>query len=206
VTRACTTLPLGLLAVLAMIGAGCGGTDTTSPAPPPEVAQPLPKLPARWHVHRDRSIGYAIGIPRGWKVKPSRYAVLIRSPDHLVAVSLAVDRSDATLELPPEQFAARALAALPGFAGRLEPSRPRPFGGTPLDGVQTVAKGRTESRGIKARATLIVLRHDSFVNYSVAVVENALRGYSRRDRAVALKMIRTLRDQPVEASPSSETT
>ena len=60
-----------------------------------------------------------------------------------------------------------------------------------------MAHGTTKARGIRERATLLVLRRDEIVNYTVAIVENARRGYSAKDRAVALKMMRTLRDQPV---------
>ena len=194
------TLPVGLLVALALAGAGCGGDDTTT-SPPDESAQTLPKLPTGWRPHRDLSIGYAIGKPPGWKVTRSRTggvnAALIRSPDHLLAITLVATRDPEALSVPLEQFATTALAALPGFEARLKPSVPRRFPGTPLDAVQSVANGTTKARGIKERATLLVLRRDEIVNYTVAIVENARRGYSAKDRAVALKMMRTLRDQPV---------
>lgn len=192
---------LGLLVALAPIGAACGGDETTSQPPPTEVAQKLPKLPKGWRGHRDRSIGYAIGIPPGWQVTRSRTAganaALIRSPDHLLAVTLVAARDPEALDIPLEQFATSALAGLPGFETRLEPGKPRAFAGTPLDAVEAVANGTTKARGIKERATLLVLRRDSIVNYTVAIVENARRPYSAKDRAVALRMIRTLRDQPI---------
>ena len=195
------TIVVGLLVALAPMGAGCGGDETTSQPPPPEVAQKLPKLPKGWRVHRDRSIGYAIGIPPGWQVTRSRTAganaALIRSPDHLLAVTLVAARDREALDIPLEQFATSALAGLPGFETRLEPGKPRAFPGTPLDAVETVAIGTTKARRIRERATLLVLRRDSIVNYTVAIVENARRPYSAKDRAVALRMIRTLRDQPI---------
>ena len=198
-----------MLVTLALAGAGCGGSDTTTQPPPPERAQQLPKLPKHWQAHRDRSIGFAIGKPPGWQVTRTStdrgvHAALIRSPDHLLAVTLVAARDPEALAVPLEQFATGALAALPGFRARLEPSAPRPFPGTPLDAVQTVANGITKQRGIHERATLIVLRRDGIVNYTVATVENARRSYSARDRAVALRMIRTLRDQPVGAAPPPE--
>lgn len=193
------TLPPALLAALVALGAGCGGSGTTTPSPPPvEYAQALPKLPAGWQARRSRSIGYAIGVPPGWQVTAGGGKVLFRSPDHLVAVTLSVDRNSDALELPLGTFATRALAALPGFEAQLTPSEPKPFGGTPLDAVQTTATGTTKSRGIEERATIVVLRRDAIVNYTVAIVENAKHGYSSLDRRVALLMVRTLRDQPVE--------
>jgi hypothetical protein len=199
------TLVLGLLVALAPIGAGCGGGETTSqPLPPPEVAPKLPRLPKHWRAHRDGSIGYAIRKPPGWQVTRSRTAgvnaALIRSPDHLLAVTLVAARDPEALDLPLEQFATTALAALPGFKTRLKPSKPRAFPGTPLDAVETVANGTTKARGLKERAALLVLRRDGIVNYTVAIVENARRAYSAKDRAVALRMIRTLRDQPMDPS------
>jgi hypothetical protein len=150
----------------------------------------------------DRWIGYKIGIPPGWRVSVSRTggvkAALIRSPDHLVAITLVATRDPDALEVPLKEFATRALAALPGFRAPLEPSPPRAFARTPFDAVRTEATGTTKSRGIRERATLLVLRREGIVNYTVAIVQNARRGYLGRERAVALKMLHTLRDQPVD--------
>jgi hypothetical protein len=202
VCRARTRLPLGLAVALALAAAGCGSDGTTTePVPPPEAPQALPKLPKRWHAHRDGSIGYAIGIPPGWQVSRSRTgpvkAALIRSPDHLVAVTLVAARDPGALDVPLDEFATSALAALPGFETQLEPSTPRPFAPTPFAAVQTVATGTTKARGVKERTMLIVLRREGIVNYTVAIVENARRSRSAKDRAVALKMTHTLRDQPI---------
>ena len=200
--RARRTLPLGLVVALALAGAGCGGDETTTPPPPPpETPQALPELPKRWDAQRDRSIGYKIGIPPGWQVSRSRTgrvkAALIRSPDHLVAVTLVAARDPEALEVPPDEFATSALAAVPGFETQLQPSTPRPFRRTPFAAVQTVATGITKARGVKERTTLIVLRREGTINYTVAILENARRSHSAKDRAVALKMTHTLRDQPI---------
>ena len=190
-----------LIAAPVAAATGCGSSDGGPPSapPPPETAQKLPKLPHGWKAHRDRSVGYAIGVPPGWKLDSHAGKVLIRSPDHLVAVTLAVDRNGDALELPTGQFATRALAALPGFRSQLVPSKPKPFGGTPLKGVQAIATGATKPGRIPERATLIVLRRDRIVNYTVAVLENTQRAASKLDRSYALRMIKTLRDQPVQA-------
>ena len=188
------------MVALALAAAGCGSDETTTP-PASETPQALPKLPKGWDAHGDRSIGYKIGIPPGWQVSRSRTArvkaALIRSPDHLVAVTLVAARDPGSLAVPLEEFATSALAALPGFERRLEPSTPRPFRRTPLAAVQTVGTGTTKARGIKERTTLIVLRREGIVNYTVAIVENAQRSRSAKNRALALKMMHTLRDQPV---------
>lgn len=205
-SRAWRTLPVGLAVAVVLAVAGCGDDDGSTSTPPPETAQPLPKLPKRWEAHRDRSIGYALGIPPGWQVRLSRHrgvkAALIRSPDHLVAVTLVAARDPDALEVPLDEFATSALAALPGFKTQLEPSTPRPFRQTPFDAVQTTATGTTRAREIKERMTLLVLRREGIVNYTVAIVENARRARSAKDRAVALKMMHTLRGQP--AGPGSQ--
>jgi hypothetical protein len=190
-----------LIAMLALLPAGCGddsaGTiPTTTTAV--ETAQRLPKLPPGWKGRRDRQLGYAIGIPPGWEVKSSAERVLLRSPDHLVAVTITPDRNPDALEIPLDDSATRALAAVPGYAEPLEPSAPRPFRGTPLDAAQTSAKGTAKSSGVKQDATVVVLRRDDLVNYTVLIAANASRAAARIDRSVALRMVRTLRDQPVE--------
>jgi hypothetical protein len=189
------------LATTLAVGLGCGGgsgsTTTTGSVGAEETVQRLPKLPPGWRAHRDAEVGYAIGLPPGWRATSRRHTVLIRSPDHLVAVSLAADRAPSVLETTPERFAAQALGGLPGFKVPLNPGRVRPFNGTPLRAVQASASG-SQARGLEENATLIVLRRDHLVNYTVAVVANAEQAGASLDRAVALRMIQTLRDQPVK--------
>jgi hypothetical protein len=195
-------LPLVIAAGLA--AGGCGQSETPAPTTTvTEVAQPLPKLPPGWKPHRDRSVGFAIGVPPGWELDAGGGTVLFRSPDHLVAVTLAVDRNADALEMSLGQLATQTAATLPGFETPLDPAKPTPFAGTPLDAVQTTAGGTTKG-GLAERVTLVVLRRDTVVNYSLAVVENAERATAEADRAVALQMVRTLRDQPVEAASSPE--
>jgi hypothetical protein len=197
---------LATLLVASVVGtsAGCGGSTSSPPTTTttPETAQKLPKLPPHWKAHRDTSVGYAIGIPPGWKLDSHGGRVLIRSPDHLVAVSLAVDRNGDALELAVKPFATRALSALPGFRSKLNPSKPKGFGGTPLKAVQTTATGMTKPGGVPERATVIVLRRDKVVNYTVAVVENPEQAAANLDHSYALQMVKTLRDQPVQVRAS----
>jgi hypothetical protein len=188
--------------VVVPVASGCGGSDNapaTTTTTAPETAQKLPKLPHGWKAHRDRAIGYAIGVPPGWKLDSHGGRVLIRSPDHLVAVTLSVDRNGDALEVPVKQFASRALAALPGFRSQLVPSKPKGFGGTPLKAVQVTATGTTKPGRIPERATLMVLRRDRIVNYTVAVLENRQRAAAKLDHSYALQTVKTLRDQPVQA-------
>lgn len=187
-----------LAVVAASVAMGCGGGgshSTTTSQAPKETAQKLPAVPPGWKVHRDRKIGYAIAVPTGWQVSDRARRSLFRSPDHLVAVTLTADRNPRTFRLPLDKFAAQALGALPGFKVPLEPTKPKPFKGTPLQAVSTTATG-AQAGGLKETATLIVLRRDHLVNYTVAVLANAEQAGSALDRAVALRMVQTLRDVP----------
>jgi hypothetical protein len=201
-------LAVGLAVALALSVAGCGG-DEDATSPPSETSQPLPELAKGWRVHRDSAIGYAIGIPPHWQVSTSSEAgvkaALIRSPDHLVAVTVVAARDSEALDVPIDEFATAALAALPGFEKQLKPRDVRPFEQTPFAAVSTTATGTTKARGIKERTTLLVLRREGVVNYTVAIVENAWQRKSVKDRAVALKMMRTLRDLPVSGGQAPET-
>jgi hypothetical protein len=190
------------------VASGCGGggsssTNTTTSTGPKETAQKLPKLPTGWRAHRDTKVGYAIGLPPGWKSQSQRRSVLFRSPDHLVAVTLAANRDPGVFEVQPEKFASQALGGLPGFKVPLNPGKVTTFKGTPLKAVQTSASG-SQAGGLKENATLVVLRRDHVVNYTVAVLANSRQPGAGVDRAVALRMIQTLRDQPAKAGGSGK--
>ena len=200
-------LPAAAVAVLAVATAGgCGGGSTTTAtkhAGPRETAQELPKLPPGWKAHRDRTIGYAIGVPPGWKVTAHRRSALLRPPDHLVAVTLTASRDPSVFRTSLDRFAAQALGGLPGFKVPLNPGKAEPFKGTPLEAVQTSASG-SQAGGLKESATMVVLRRDHLVNYTVAVLTNAQQAGSALDRAVALRMVQTLRDEPVKEGRRSQ--
>ena len=201
-----TALAVIVALAVAVPVAGCGGgsTSTTTNPTAKETAQKLPKLPPGWKARRDQKLGYAIGVPTGWEVANHRRSVLFRSPDHLVAVTLTADRDASAFAVQLEKFASQALGGLPGFKVPLESGKPKPFKGTPLKAVQASATG-SQAGGLKERATLVVLRRDRLVNYTVAVLENAKQHAAELDRAVALRMIKTLRDQPVKsAKPGSK--
>jgi len=188
---------VALVAALTVAAIGCGGGSqtTTGKAEPKETPQKLPQLPSGWRPHTDRTTGYVIGVPTGWQLNDRPRRALIRSPDHLVAVTLTASRSPQTFHIPVDRFAVQALGALPGFKIPLQASKPKPFKGTPLQAASTTASG-TQAGGLKERATLIVLRRDHLVNYTAAILENAEQPGSALDRAVALRMVQTLRDAP----------
>jgi hypothetical protein len=193
-----SAITAALVIAAAGMAGGCGGgsaSSTTSKTERREAPQELPDLPAGWRAHTERSIGFALGVPTGWQVSVHGNRALLRPPDHLVAVTVTASRSPSTFKIPPKRFAEQALGALPGFKVPLEASRPEPFPGTPLDGVFATASG-AEASGLRERVTVVVLRRDRLVNYTVAVVENAEQPGSQLDTAVALRMVRTIRDVP----------
>jgi len=195
---------LGAAVFLVAGGCGSGSSGTTVlDVGPTETAQKLPKLPPGWRAHRDTKAGYAIGVPPGWKATGQRHSVLFRSPDHLVAMTLAANRDPVVFDTSPERFATQALGGLPGFKVPLNPGKVTPFKGTPLKAVQTSASG-SQAGGVKENATLVVLRHKRLVNYTVAVLANSQQAGAGVDRAVALRMIETLRDQPVKDGRSGK--
>jgi hypothetical protein len=200
--------PIAAVLVAVALGAtGCGGggssSTTAAPPGPKETAQKLPSLPPGWRAHRDGKVGYAIGLPPGWQAIGQRRGVLLRSPDHLVAVTLAANRDPSVFETPPEKFATQALGGLAGFKVPLDPGKVSPFKGTPLKAVQTSASG-AQAGGLKENATLVVLRRDHVVNYTAAVLVNSQQAGASVDRAVALRMIQTLRDQPVKEAGAGQ--
>ena len=158
------------------------------------------KLPAGWHRRFDVQAGFSLGVPPGWRAQDHAGSTLIRSPDHLVAVSIAADRTGDALAVPAEQFAPRVLAALPGYRPTLDPGPARPFGGTPLDASSADASGTQVSSGVEQRVTAVVLRRDDYVNYTVVVAANATPS-SQAERDEALAMVRTLRDYPIGTAP-----
>jgi len=183
--------PLVPLVLMAALLAGCGGDGdggaAASPPPTTTTPQQPAKLPAGWN---------------RWRAQDRGASTLIRSPDHLVAVSIVADRTGDALAVPADQFATQVLAALP-YQPSLNPGPAHRFGGTPLDGFSTDASGQAAG-GVEQRVTVVVLRHDGYVNYTVVVAANAGRTPAA-ERAEALAMVRTLRDYPIGTAPGPST-
>ena len=198
--------PLVPLVLMAALLAGCGGDGdggaAASPPPTTTTPQQPAKLPAGWNRRVDVRAGYSLGIPPGWRAQDRGASTLIRSPDHLVAVSIVADRTGDALAVPADQFATQVLAALP-YQPSLNPGPAHRFGGTPLDGFSTDASGQAAG-GVEQRVTVVVLRHDGYVNYTVVVAANAGRTPAA-ERAEALAMVRTLRDYPIGTAPGPST-
>jgi hypothetical protein len=189
---------LAALAALLLGGGACGAdpeeADRELP-PPPETAHAVPDLPAGWEVRVNRAGGFAFGLPPGWRARNRSTSTLVRSLDRLVAVSIVPDRTRDALETPPEDFARRTLAALPGFEGELAPDRERRFQHR-YRGVRVAARGTAARTGTRQRIQVVVLRRGRQVTLTVVIAAN-VRG-AEASEEVAERMVRTLRSRPVD--------
>jgi hypothetical protein len=186
-----------LAVIVSFVAGGCGGggaTTTEAPAPRETVDKP-PLLPRGWNLLVNRSDGFSIGLPPGWRDIARGPGSLIRSPDHLVAVSLTADRTNEALEAPLDGFAADAIANLPGFA-QLRSGRPHRLSAR-YDAVEVRAIGRATASGVKQDLRLVLERRDRLAAYPILIARNAKldRGAYRPEIAA---MLRSFRGRPIE--------
>ena len=137
--------------------------------------------------------GSRSGRPPGWRAEHRGASTLLRSPDHLVAVSISADRTLEAVEFPLDDYVergGRGAAALQEAEGRdargrsATSTRPRP-------------SARRGSRTACASEMLfIALRRRGVVTYPLLVARNAEKksGYYYDE---ALRMVRTLRGRPL---------
>jgi hypothetical protein len=173
--------------------AACDDEDEqpAQPERPRETVDHLPKLPDGWKPYVDRRIGVAIGRAPGWRARSRGGTVLLRSPDHLVAVSISADRTLEATGFPLDEYVVQAAEALPGYR-KLRVGRPRPFAAKYA--ARAVGASGTEN-GVSQRMLFIALRRDGVATYPVLVARNAERdsGFYNDE---ALRMVRTLRGRP----------
>jgi hypothetical protein len=169
-----------LVLVAVTPAAGCGGSGGGGSA---ERADAPAKPPAGWRTVRNETAGFTIAAPRRWQARTRRRATLIRSPDRLVAITVAADRSAQGRNTGGVSYARELLQELPGFEGSVSPgvrhvSR-SPYRTARVDGVGSV---RTSRRG--QRITVVVYRRSPRVTYAAVVFRNAFAVPRAEDRAV----------------------
>lgn len=178
--------------------AGCGsssGPTTSTHQRVAESPQDPAHMPKSWKRRVDRQHGLQIGVPSGWKSRIAGRSLLMRSPDHLVALSLAASRGEAALSTPPAKFARRAFASLTGYRHDLVAGPVRSIGATPLDTASVRAQGVAKRGGVRQKVELVVLRRDHIVSYTAVIAANAkLAPHGEID--LARRILRTLRDRP----------
>jgi hypothetical protein len=191
-TRAAWAVCAALACAVAAFG--CGERDEPAPRPA-ETADPLPDLPRKWSRHVNRRAGFAIGLPPRWSDRDRRRSSLLRSPDHLAAVTISADRTDGGLALPLDEFATRVADALKGFR-RLETDRPRPFRAR-YDAVAVTGTGSSRG-GVPQRILIVVQRRAGVATYTAVVAANAKRAAGRHRKEIG-RMLRSLRGRPPRA-------
>jgi hypothetical protein len=185
--------------LVAVAVAGCDGSEDEreSPPPPPpaprETVHHVPRLPDDFRREVNRAGGFGLGVPRGWKVGDRGSGSLIRSFDRLVATSIVADRTRAAQQVPVNEYATRAAEALPGYRGGLRLQRPQHFPHR-YHGVEVGAVG-TAKGGIDQRVSVIVLRRDQLVTFTIVLAKNAKQATGPSKR-LAERVIDTLRSRP----------
>jgi hypothetical protein len=172
--RATALLVAALIPVLA--GAGCGEEDDTSPPDPAtERNDPPAKPPPGWRTFSNRRAGFTLSIPHGWPARARRSATLIRSPDRLLAVTVAADRSETARTTVPREYARRTFAALPGFRDvtvtKARKVKNSPYANARLDGAGTLAERRQ-----RQRITVTAFRRPQRATYTVVAFSAPLGG------------------------------
>ena len=174
---------------LAAALAGCGGDSGEEPRS--GRSDPPVRPPAGWRVVANEAAGFTVAAPRRWTARTRGRATLIRSPDRLVALTVAADRSRAGRELPPARYARTTLERLPGFEGSVSTSARRvpgtPYRTARVDGLGAVRTSRTAQR-----ITVAAYRVAGEGTFAAVVFRNARVTPPRDDRVVE-RLLRTLR-------------
>jgi len=195
--------PALLAATLATLAfAACGSNSGAAPEPPPrpaETAHRLPPLEPGWRPFVNRYGGYALGLPPGWEAQRRGTATRVSSFDGLAGLVITADRTGEGVELPIEEYAARFIAARPGYEEALEPAAPRRFEHR-YAGVVVEAEGVAvaEGTGVEQRVEAIVLRRPERVTLAAVITVNAIP-QGAESRRVAERIVKTIRSQPLGA-------
>jgi len=151
-----------------LAGTGCGEKDefTGSPNPAKERNDPPAKPPPGWRTFKNPRAGFTLSVPPGWPGRARGSATLIRSTDHLVAITVAADRSEAARTVRPRGYSLRTFRALPGFRN-LKPKAQQevkhsPYSSSRVDGSGTLAKRRQ-----RQHITVAAFQRPRRVTYSV---------------------------------------
>jgi hypothetical protein len=175
-------------------GAGCGESDTPKapePPPRPETNDRPARLPDDWRRLVNRRAGFSVGIPPGWKGRGAQGATLVRSGDHLLAVSITADRSSDGRVLRPTNYAERLVMALPGYRKR-KVGRPVPVRGARYPGASVAATGTFERTRVRQAMRAVALQRRGQVTYALVFFRTA-RSPAALYRPAITGMIRTFR-------------
>ena len=161
-------IALLLAAAAALTVTGCGEEDefTGAPDPASERSDKPAKPPAGWRTFANRRAGFTLSIPPGWPAQTRKSATLIRSGDHLLAVTVAADRSEAGRTTRPRPYARRTFRALPDFR-KLRATPARRERGNPYPNARVDGTGTLKRRHQRQRITVAAYRRPGHVTYTV---------------------------------------
>ena len=161
-------IALLLAAAAAFAIAGCGTDDEFAGAPDPatERSDKPAKPPPGWRTFANRRAGFTLSVPRGWPTRTRKSATLIRSSDHVLAITVAADRGEAGRTIRPRRYARRTFRALPGFrklrSAAARRVRRSPYPTARVDGTATLRE-----RHQRQRITVAAYRRPGHVTYTV---------------------------------------
>jgi hypothetical protein len=181
-----------LIAMMASAALACGGCGSgKGPGQSAKKIDQPAKPPPGWRTVANRPAGFTIAAPRRWMVRVKDGATLLRSPDRLLVVTVAADRTPPGRQLPISQYARETLQDLPDFDGSLSARTGRvrgsPYRSAVVEGAGTIRTSRRVQR-----ITVAALRVPGQVTYTVAAFRSA--NLAREFGAGTLRrMLRTLR-------------
>lgn len=183
--RATALLAAALIAGLA--GAGCGEEDelTGSPNPAKERNDPPAKPPLGWRTFTNEPAGFTLSVPLGWPARTRGSATLIRSSDHLVAITVAADRSEAARTVPPRRYALRAFRALPGFRNLKPAEVARKVEGSPYKSGRVNGTGTLVRRRQLQQITVATFQRPQRVTYTVVAFSGSAAHAGELNRLLA---------------------
>ena len=189
--RATGLLLAALIAGLA--GTGCGDDDEFegSPDPATERSDRPAKPPPGWRTIANGRAGFTLSVPPGWPARTRRIATLIRSPEGLVAVTVAADRSEPGRTTRPRPYARRTFRALPGFR-RLRSARARRVRHSPYPAARIDGQGTLASRRQRQHITVAAFRRPGHVMYTI-VAFGARTGPTRVHAGTLDRLLASLR-------------
>jgi hypothetical protein len=144
----------------------------------------------------DRRAGFSLGIPPGWTARSGRGAIVVRSADRALAVSIAADRGQQGQALAPGRYARRTLQALPGYRG-LRVGRTERVRGAHYPAAAVSATGTYRPTRVRQAIRAIALHRPGVATFTLLVFRSA-RVPAAVYAAAVDEMVRTFRSQPPE--------
>jgi hypothetical protein len=181
--------------VALMAPSGCGGGSKQKDPPAGDQPSDVPaKPPPGWHNVTNGSAGFTLVAPRKWPTSTRRGATLIRSPDRLVAVTVAADRGAKGRHLRAQRYAEEIVRGLPGF-GNVLVRRASRIRGTPYESGRLEATAVLRSKRRGERVIVSVLRVPRYVSYAFIAFRNG-RVPARVYDPVLERIVLSLRGRP----------